>query len=41
VRVIAITGYAQPEYRVRSLEAGCEVHLVKPLDPRYLETLLG
>ncbi len=41
VRVIAITGYAQEEYRKRSLEAGCEIHLVKPLEAGYLESLLG
>jgi two-component system CheB/CheR fusion protein len=40
-RIIAITGYAQDEYRKRSQEAGCEIHLVKPLDPRFLDSLLG
>ena len=40
VRVIACTGYGQEEYRVRSREAGCEVHLVKPVDPRVLQDLI-
>jgi len=40
VRVIAITGYPQEAYRVRSREAGCELHLVKPVRPEVLEQLL-
>ena len=40
VRVIALTGYNQDEYRVRSREAGCEIHLVKPVEPQVLQTLL-
>lgn len=40
-RVIAITAFAQDEYRVRSKEAGCEMHLVKPVPTRVLEELLG
>jgi CheY-like chemotaxis protein len=40
-RFIAITGYAQDEYRVRSRAAGCEMHLLKPIPPRVLEELLG
>jgi two-component system CheB/CheR fusion protein len=39
-RVIAITGYRQDEYRTRSKAAGCELHLVKPVDPKVLEQLL-
>jgi CheY-like chemotaxis protein len=30
-RVIAVTAYGQPEYRRRSLEAGCVAHFVKPI----------
>jgi CheY-like chemotaxis protein len=37
--VIAVTGYAQEEYRVRALEVGCEHHFVKPVDPRMLAAL--
>lgn len=40
-RVIAITGYAEDEYRIRSKAAGCEMHLIKPVPPRVLEELLG
>jgi CheY-like chemotaxis protein len=41
VRVIAITGYPQEEYRLRSQQAGCELHLVKPVRPEVLEQLLS
>ena len=40
-RVIAVTAYAQEEYRQRSKEAGCEGYIVKPLDPSSLTELLG
>jgi CheY-like chemotaxis protein len=36
VRVIAVTAYAGEEHRVRSKAAGCEMHIIKPYDPRYL-----
>jgi DNA-binding response OmpR family regulator len=39
-RVIAISAYAQDEYRSRSKEAGCDAYIVKPLDPAVLEMLL-
>jgi two-component system CheB/CheR fusion protein len=41
VRVIVVSGYAQDEYRRRSAEAGCELHLVKPVSPQFLVSLLG
>jgi CheY-like chemotaxis protein len=40
-RVIAVTGYAQEDYRLRALESGCELHFVKPLHPKVLAALLG
>jgi CheY-like chemotaxis protein len=40
VRIIAITGYGQDEYRVRAKAAGCEMVLLKPVSPRVLEELL-
>jgi len=40
VRVIAITGTSMEGDRKRSLDAGCEEHLLKPLDWRRLEKLL-
>jgi CheY-like chemotaxis protein len=40
VRLIAISGYAQPEDVPKSLEAGFEAHLAKPADPMEIERLL-
>ena len=40
-RVIAITALALEEHRARSREAGCELHLVKPVPMQVLEELLG
>ncbi len=41
IRIIAITAYASENDRRQSREAGCELHLVKPADPRFIESLLG
>jgi CheY-like chemotaxis protein len=41
VRLIAVTGYGTEEDRRRSLEAGFDQHYLKPVDPRFLESLLG
>ncbi len=38
--IIALTGYGQPEDRLRSREAGFNHHLTKPPDPRLLAALL-
>ncbi|HSF12667.1 MAG TPA: ATP-binding protein, partial [Erythrobacter sp.] len=40
-RVIAVTGYGQPEDRVRASEAGIDQHLVKPVDAAELARLLA
>jgi CheY-like chemotaxis protein len=40
-RVVAITALAQDEHRVRSMAAGCELHIVKPVPIGVLEELLG
>jgi DNA-binding response OmpR family regulator len=32
VRLVAVTGYGQPEDRARALDAGFDEHLVKPVD---------
>lgn len=40
-RVVALTGYAHYEHRVRSKAYGCELHLVKPADPSYLLRLVN
>jgi signal transduction histidine kinase/ActR/RegA family two-component response regulator len=40
-RLIAVTGYGQEEDRQRALEAGFDVHLVKPVEPgKLLEHLV-
>ena len=39
-RIIAITGHSGEDYRSRSLAAGCEQHLVKPVDSETLLRLL-
>jgi len=41
VRIIAVSAYGSENDRRQSLEAGCELHLVKPADPRFIESLLG
>ncbi|NEV64779.1 ATP-binding protein [Thiorhodococcus minor] len=41
LRIIAITGYGQPESRERSRSAGFDVHLVKPIDFDALLALLA
>jgi CheY-like chemotaxis protein len=41
VRLVALTGYGQPEDRRRALEAGFDDHLIKPLDPEKLRRLLS
>ena len=39
--LIAVSAYGSENDRLQSLEAGCELHLVKPADPRFIESLLG
>jgi CheY-like chemotaxis protein len=41
VRLVAVTGYAQPEDRQRAFDAGFEHHIAKPADPQQLEQLLA
>ena len=41
VRIIAVTGRKGEDDRRRSLEAGCEEHLLKPLDFSLIEKLLA
>jgi CheY-like chemotaxis protein len=40
-RIVVVTAFAQDEYRVRSMAAGCELHLVKPVPIWVLEEVLG
>jgi CheY-like chemotaxis protein len=41
VRLVALSGYAQPEDIARASEAGFDAHVAKPPDPERLATLLG
>jgi PAS domain S-box-containing protein len=41
VRLLAITGYGQAEDERRSLEAGFDMHLTKPVDLKKLQELLS
>jgi signal transduction histidine kinase len=41
LKLIAVSGYVQPEDLARAAEAGFDAHLAKPLDPDELETLLA
>ena len=40
VRLVAVTGYAQPEDLARAIEAGFDAHVAKPADPAEIERLL-
>jgi signal transduction histidine kinase len=40
VLMVALTGYGAPEQRAAAIEAGFDLHLVKPVDPSQLSTLL-
>jgi signal transduction histidine kinase/CheY-like chemotaxis protein len=39
-RLVALTGYGQPEDRRRALDAGFDAHLTKPVDPAELLSLI-
>jgi CheY-like chemotaxis protein len=41
MRIIAVSAYGSENDRQQSMDAGCELHLVKPADPRFIESLLG
>jgi CheY-like chemotaxis protein len=41
VRLVAVSGYAQPEDVRRASEAGFDAHLAKPPDPLEIERLLA
>jgi CheY-like chemotaxis protein len=41
LRILMVTGSAREGDRERALEAGCDDFLQKPLEPRFLDSLLG
>ena len=41
MKLIAITGYGQPADRARALEAGFDMHLLKPIDPDVLRGIFS
>jgi two-component system, chemotaxis family, CheB/CheR fusion protein len=41
IRLVALTGYGQPQDRTRSQEAGFDAHLVKPVDLSKLAEAVG
>jgi PAS domain S-box-containing protein len=40
-RLIALSGYGQPKDRQRAFEAGFDEHLLKPVDPERLQSILS
>ncbi len=40
-RLVALSGYAQPEDRRRALESGFDAHVAKPVDPRELSAVVA
>jgi CheY-like chemotaxis protein len=41
VRLVAVSGYAQPEDRERAARAGFDAHVAKPADPAAIARLLS
>ena len=41
IKLVAVTGWGQLEDRRRSLEAGFDLHVTKPVDLTTLQSLLG
>ena len=39
--IVALTGCGRDEERIKALEAGFDQHLLKPVDPAFLKSLLG
>jgi len=40
LKLLALTGYGQPEDRVRAVQAGFDQHLLKPVEPSVLKQML-
>jgi signal transduction histidine kinase/CheY-like chemotaxis protein len=41
IRLVAVSGYAQPEDRERAASAGFDAHVAKPADPSVIERLIS
>ena len=41
VRLVAVSGYGDPEHHKRSREAGCDAHVQKPVDIELLQSILA
>jgi signal transduction histidine kinase/DNA-binding response OmpR family regulator len=41
ILIVAVSGYGQQEHRLRSKQAGFDQHVVKPIDPTALSSLLA
>ena len=39
--IIALSGYGQAEDHSQSMQAGCDAHVVKPVHPNVLRSMLG
>lgn len=40
-KIIAVTGHGREEDRERSRQAGIDLHLIKPIDLKFLESMVG
>ena len=40
IKLIAVTGWGQPDVRLRARTAGFDRHLIKPIDPAEVDRLL-
>lgn len=41
MRLVALTGYGQSDHRIQALEAGCDLHVTKPVTPERLAEILA
>jgi CheY-like chemotaxis protein len=41
VFLVALTGYGQPEDKVEALDAGFDMHVVKPVDQNHLRSVIA